>query len=104
MSKETQKILPACGHFFVAADRGEWPENAPKGHDPLTWCPPIRAGTVEEAVEERAKETEKQGGFSGDPYPDRDKMLVRDSDGAEWKVCLSTDWEPTFLAHDREPA
>jgi hypothetical protein len=104
MTDEKRKILPSNGCFFVVADAGEWPENAPPRHKPWEWCPAIEADTPEEAVEIWARETDKTGGFSGDPYPDRDEMLVRDSDGAEWKVYLSTDWQPSFIAHSKEAA
>ena len=102
MTDEKRKVLPPKGYFLVVSDAGEWPENAPPRHTPEDWCPPIEADTHEEAVEQWAKATDKNGGFAGDPYPHYDEMLVRDSDGAEWKVLLSTDWDPTFYAHDKE--
>jgi hypothetical protein len=99
MTDEKRKILPDPGHYYVVGHPSSWPEEGLPG-----WCPQIEACSPEGAVEEWAKATEKSGGFSGDPYPDADEMLVRDSEGAEWKVYLSTDWDPSFTAHDKEPA
>lgn len=93
-----EPILPDEGHYYVALHPDDWPEAG------VEWAQPIEAYSPTDAVQEWARAKDREGGFSGDPYPNAWLVMVRDHAGKEWTVRLDTEWEPTFWAYLEEDA